>query len=58
MKCIRILSFSLRSLRHVLTMIQLFLFFLQMAASTADCNVMDKELDALKSQKQIHKVTR
>ncbi|XP_029179997.1 protein chibby homolog 1-like [Acropora muricata] len=29
-----------------------------MAASTADCNVMDKELDALKSQKQFHKVAR
>lgn len=29
-----------------------------MAASTADCNVMEKELDALKSQKQFHKVAR
>ncbi|XP_015751982.1 PREDICTED: uncharacterized protein LOC107331837 [Acropora digitifera] len=35
-----------------------FIFLLQMAASTADCNVMDKELDALKSQKQFHKVAR
>lgn len=29
-----------------------------MAASAADCNVMDKELDALKSQKQSRKVAR
>ena len=29
-----------------------------MAASTADCNVMEKELDTLQSQKQGRKVAR
>ncbi|CAH3182160.1 unnamed protein product [Porites lobata] len=29
-----------------------------MAASTADCNVMEKELDTLQSQKQGHRVAR
>ena len=35
-----------------------FFLFFKMAASAADCNVMDKELDALKSQKQSRKVAR
>lgn len=33
-------------------------YFIQMAASTADCNVMEKELDTLQSQKQGRRVAR
>ncbi|CAH3198968.1 unnamed protein product [Porites evermanni] len=36
----------------------LFVTLIAMAASTADCNVMEKELDTLQSQKQGHRVAR